>query len=166
MGNTQSMYHDTDSKVVYRRYASLFFITGIGQGDNELITLEIIHRYVEVLDRYFGNVCFPSKFSNLQDFALIYSVPGLRTRLVIFLYNKSIHSQKLSAHYYLVRIFNFQKAYAILDELVIAGDLEESSKKAVLRSVSHKLSRSLSKSVQFSYLVQTLFSVRSHNQTR
>jgi hypothetical protein len=24
--------------------------------DNELITLEIIHRYVEVLDRYFGNV--------------------------------------------------------------------------------------------------------------
>ena len=46
-----------DSKVVYRRYASLFFVTGISQGDNELVTLEIIHRYVEVLDRYFGNVC-------------------------------------------------------------------------------------------------------------
>lgn len=46
----------TDSKVVYRRYASLFFVTGIGQLDNELVTLEIIHRYVEVLDRYFGNV--------------------------------------------------------------------------------------------------------------
>ena len=45
-----------DSKVVYRRYASLFFIYGISQGDNELMTLEIIHRYVEVLDRYFGNV--------------------------------------------------------------------------------------------------------------
>ncbi len=45
-----------DSKVVYRRYASLFFVTGISQGDNELVTLEIIHRYVEVLDRYFGNV--------------------------------------------------------------------------------------------------------------
>ena len=37
-----------DTKVVYRRYASLFFITGIGAADNELITLEIIHRYVEV----------------------------------------------------------------------------------------------------------------------
>lgn len=45
-----------DSKVVYRRYASLFFVTGISSGDNELVTLEIIHRYVEVLDRYFGNV--------------------------------------------------------------------------------------------------------------
>jgi hypothetical protein len=45
-----------DSKVVYRRYASLFFVCGIGSGDNELVTLEIIHRYVEVLDRYFGNV--------------------------------------------------------------------------------------------------------------
>ena len=38
------------------RYASLFFIAGIEMDDNELITLEIIHRYVEVLDRYFGNV--------------------------------------------------------------------------------------------------------------
>lgn len=46
----------TDTKVVYRRYASLFFVCGIGQMDNELITLEIVHRYVEVLDRYFGNV--------------------------------------------------------------------------------------------------------------
>lgn len=44
-----------DSKVVYRRYASLFFVCGIGAGDNELVTLEVIHRYVEVLDRYFGN---------------------------------------------------------------------------------------------------------------
>jgi Clathrin adaptor complex small chain len=48
-----------DSKVVYRRYASLFFVTGISANDNELVTLEIIHRYVEVLDRYFGNVSFP-----------------------------------------------------------------------------------------------------------
>jgi hypothetical protein len=46
----------TDTKVIYRRYASLFFITSVSPGDNELITLEIIHRYVEVLDRYFGNV--------------------------------------------------------------------------------------------------------------
>lgn len=46
----------TDTKVVYRRYASLFFVCGIASSDNELVTLEIIHRYVEVLDRYFGNV--------------------------------------------------------------------------------------------------------------
>ena len=45
-----------DTKVVYRRYASLFFVCGITSSDNELVTLEIIHRYVEVLDRYFGNV--------------------------------------------------------------------------------------------------------------
>ncbi|KAF8238758.1 Adaptor protein complex sigma subunit [Tricholoma matsutake] len=72
-----------DTKVVYRRYASLFFVCGIGTSDNELVTLEIIHRYVEVLDRYFGN-----------------------------------------------------KAYAILDELIIAGELQESSKKSVLRVVT------------------------------
>ncbi|KAG8716143.1 hypothetical protein FRC11_008624 [Ceratobasidium sp. 423] len=82
------------TKVVYRRYASLFFVCGISSGDNELVTLEVIHRYVEVLDRYFGNVCE------------------------------------------LDLIFNFQKAYAILDELIIAGELQESSKKSVLRVVA------------------------------
>ncbi|GAA5833158.1 hypothetical protein JCM5353_009046 [Sporobolomyces roseus] len=82
-----------DSKIVYRRYASLFFVCGIGQQDNELITLEVIHRYVEVLDRYFGNVCE------------------------------------------LDLIFNYQKAYSILDELIIAGEMQESSKKSVLRAV-------------------------------
>jgi hypothetical protein len=49
-------HRPVDTKVVYRRYASLFFVCGIGSADNELVTLEIIHRYVEVLDRYFGNV--------------------------------------------------------------------------------------------------------------
>jgi len=44
-------------KVVYRRYASLFFICEIDEHDNELITLEVLHRYVEQLDQYFGNVC-------------------------------------------------------------------------------------------------------------
>ncbi len=42
---------------MYKRYASLYFVAGIDAGDNELITLELIHHYVEVLDRYFGNVC-------------------------------------------------------------------------------------------------------------
>jgi hypothetical protein len=46
-----------DSKIVYRRYASLFFIAGCASTDNELITLEIVHRYVEQMDKYYGNVC-------------------------------------------------------------------------------------------------------------
>ena len=38
------------------RYASLYFCCAIEPDDNELITLEIIHRYVELLDKYFGSV--------------------------------------------------------------------------------------------------------------
>lgn len=38
------------------RYASLYFCCAIEQSDNELLCLEIIHRYVELLDRYFGSV--------------------------------------------------------------------------------------------------------------
>lgn len=81
---------------MYRRYASLFFIAGADNTDNELITLEIVHRYVEQMDKYYGNVC----------------------ELDI--------------------IFNFQKAYFILDELLLAGEMQESSKKNVLRSISQQ----------------------------
>ncbi|KAL7752605.1 hypothetical protein RI367_002139 [Sorochytrium milnesiophthora] len=85
-----------DSKVVYRRYASLYFAVGVNADENELIMLEAIHRYVELLDRYFGNVCE------------------------------------------LDLIFNFQKAYFVLDEVFLCGELQESSKKAVLRVIAQQ----------------------------
>lgn len=80
-------------KLVYKRYASLYFLAGVDAGDNELLVLEIIHLFVEALDMYFGNVCE------------------------------------------LDLIFNFHKAYYILDELLIAGELQEPSKRAVGRFI-------------------------------
>ena len=46
-------------KVIYRRYASLYFIIGMDIDDdcNELSMLEFIHNIVETLDKYFENVC-------------------------------------------------------------------------------------------------------------
>ncbi|KAJ1987043.1 AP-1 adaptor complex sigma subunit Aps1 [Coemansia umbellata] len=85
-----------DTKVVYRKYASLYFIVGVELDDNELLILEFIHRYVECLDRYFGNVCE------------------------------------------LDLIFHFQKAYFVLDEMVMAGELQESSKRTVLRAIAQQ----------------------------
>lgn len=84
-----------DFKIVYKRYASLFFCCAIEDTDNELLTLEVIHRFVEILDKYFGSVC----------------------ELDI--------------------IFNFEKAYFILDEFLMAGEIQESSKSKVLRAVEH-----------------------------
>ena len=46
-----------DFKLVFKRYASLYFVTGVDKEDNELMVLEVMHHYVELLDRYFGNVC-------------------------------------------------------------------------------------------------------------
>ncbi|XP_032243285.1 AP-1 complex subunit sigma-2 isoform X3 [Nematostella vectensis] len=83
-----------DMKVCYKRYASLYFCVGIENDDNELLTLEVIHRYVELLDKYFGSVC----------------------ELDI--------------------IFNFEKAYFMLDELLIGGEVQETSKKNVLKAIS------------------------------
>ncbi|KAL2087759.1 hypothetical protein ACEWY4_016587 [Coilia grayii] len=82
-----------DLKIVYKRYASLYFCCAVEDQDNELITLEIIHRYVELLDKYFGSVC----------------------ELDI--------------------IFNFEKAYYILDEFILGGEAQETSKKNVLKAI-------------------------------
>lgn len=46
-----------DNKIVYKRYASLYFVACIDPDDNELLTMELLHMFVEVLDSYFGNVC-------------------------------------------------------------------------------------------------------------
>merc|ERR1712126_548512 len=83
-----------DMKIVYKRYASLYFCASIDTSDNELLTLEIIHRYVELLDKYFGSVC----------------------ELDI--------------------IFNYEKAYFMLDELLIGGEIQETSKKNVLKAIA------------------------------
>eukprot|EP01117_Protostelium_nocturnum_P003791 TRINITY_DN15052_c0_g1_i1.p1 TRINITY_DN15052_c0_g1~~TRINITY_DN15052_c0_g1_i1.p1 ORF type:complete len:154 (+),score=50.81 TRINITY_DN15052_c0_g1_i1:58-519(+) len=83
-----------DYKIVARRYASLYFVMCVDKNDNELLTLEITHHFVKILDRYFGNVCE------------------------------------------LDLIFNFHKAYFILDELMIAGELQETSEKTVLRLIA------------------------------
>jgi AP-2 complex subunit sigma-1 len=46
-----------DVKIVYRRYAGLFFSFIVDRTDNELAILEVIHFFVELLDAFFKNVC-------------------------------------------------------------------------------------------------------------
>lgn len=82
-----------DAKLVYRRYASLYFCLAVDRDANELVALEMIQHYVEILDKYFGNVCE------------------------------------------LDLVFNFHKAHYVLDEVFIAGHLQETSKKLIAKLV-------------------------------
>ncbi len=77
-------------KLVYRRYAGLFFCFGVDLGDNELVYLEFIHLLVEVLDMFFKDVCE------------------------------------------LDLVFNFHKVYLIIDELILAGEIQEVSRPVIL----------------------------------
>lgn len=47
---------------------------GIDSSDNELITLELVHHFVEVLDRYFGNVCELDLIFNFHKVCLLRSL--------------------------------------------------------------------------------------------
>ncbi len=59
---------------------------GIEPEDNELITLEVIHHYVEVLDRYFGNVCELDLIFNFHkaNVCASFVAQAVRTGLQIF----------------------------------------------------------------------------------
>ncbi len=45
------------NKIIYRRYAGLYFSMCVDVTDNELAYLESIHLFVEILDHFFSNVC-------------------------------------------------------------------------------------------------------------
>ena len=81
-------------KIIYKRFASLYFITLCDKEENELIILELLQHFVECLDRYFGNVC---------EFDII---------------------------------FNFHKAYYIIEEILSGGNIQESDRKEIYRILS------------------------------
>ncbi|XP_010343894.1 AP-1 complex subunit sigma-2-like [Saimiri boliviensis] len=81
-------------KIVYKRYANLYFCYAIENQGNELTTLETIHHYMELLDKYFESVC----------------------ELDI--------------------IFNFGKVYFILDEFLLGGEVQQTSKKNVFKAIA------------------------------
>merc|ERR1712050_84567 len=60
-------------RVVYRRYASLYFIVGTDNDDevNEFALLEFIHTLVETLVKYFENVCELDIMFNLDKAHII-----------------------------------------------------------------------------------------------
>ncbi|XP_071506732.1 AP-2 complex subunit sigma-like [Diadema antillarum] len=58
-------------KIVYRRYAGLYFCICVDVGDNNLAYLEAIHNFVEVLNEYFHNVC---ELDLVFNFYKVYSV--------------------------------------------------------------------------------------------
>lgn len=61
-------------KVIYRRYASLFFVVAVDNDDeNELAILEFIHSLVETMNKYFENVCELDVCQLLQNPLLISS---------------------------------------------------------------------------------------------
>ena len=80
-------------KIVYKKYASLYFYLGIDTNDNELASLELIHLFVETMDKYFGSVC------------------------------------ELDV------VYNFYKVYTVLDELIIGGEIVETSKTNILKKL-------------------------------
>ena len=107
-----------DRKIIYKRYASLFFIACVSADDNELLTLEIIHQYVEVLDKYFGNVC---------ELDIIFNFHKVRGR------RGEGGGCNLSTRSRPPTPPPSPQAFYILDEMLLNGEMQETNKREVLR---------------------------------
>jgi len=46
-----------DTRLVYRHYATLYFVFAVDQSESELGILDLIQVFVEILDKCFENVC-------------------------------------------------------------------------------------------------------------
>ena len=108
-------------KIVYRRYAGLFFCACVDANDNELAYLEAIHFFVEVLDAFFGNVCELDLVFNF------YKVGAAKRRR-----RWPRGGSDISAD-----VVRSMQVYAILDEVFLAGEIEETSKQVVLTRLEH-----------------------------
>ena len=133
------------SKIVYRRYAGLFFCACVDTNDNELAYLEAIHFFVEVLDAFFGNVCeldLVFNFYKVGASMVSYVKLGdggegrggeVKVRLIALngtQWNWGIGNQA-------VLMTALWQVYAILDEVFLAGEIEETSKQVVLTRLVH-----------------------------
>lgn len=106
-------------KIVYRRYAGLFFCVCVDTNDNELAYLEAIHFFVEVLDAFFGNVCELDLVFNFYK-VIVWYIP------------------RFSISFKSIPLFEKKpQVYAILDEVFLAGEVEETSKNIVLTRLDH-----------------------------
>ncbi|KAB5557672.1 hypothetical protein DKX38_008581 [Salix brachista] len=107
-------------KVIYRRYAGLFFALCVDITDNELAYLECIHLFVEILDHFFSNVCELDLVFNFHKINPSKGIHGPRRGS-----DDSPHARCLLACVLFM-------VYLILDEFILAGELQETSKRAII----------------------------------
>ncbi|KAK6916567.1 AP complex, mu/sigma subunit [Dillenia turbinata] len=82
-----------DSRLVYKTFATLYFVFIFDSSENELAMLDLMQVFVETLDKCFSNVC----------------------ELDI--------------------VFNFSKVHTILDEIILGGQVLETSSTEIMKAV-------------------------------
>ncbi|KAL3651831.1 hypothetical protein CASFOL_004833 [Castilleja foliolosa] len=82
-----------DVRLVYKTFATLYFVFVFDNAENELAMLDLMQVFVETLDKCFSNVC----------------------ELDI--------------------VFNFKKVHTILDEIILGGQVLETSSSEVVKAV-------------------------------
>ncbi|XP_065451499.1 AP-4 complex subunit sigma-1 isoform X1 [Chrysemys picta bellii] len=115
-----------DFKLVYRQYAALFIVVGINETENEMAVYELIHNFVEVLDRYFSRV--EKWYVMLNDQEVNdnshYHLTKTNTHLSFFFQSELDVSFPI--------MFNLDRVHIILDEMVLNGCIVETNKNRIL----------------------------------
>ncbi|KAL6514563.1 hypothetical protein OROGR_020142 [Orobanche gracilis] len=98
-----------DVRLVYKTFATLYFVFIFDNAENELAMLDLMQVFVEILDKCFSNVC------------------------------------ELDV------VFNFKKVHTILDEIILGGQVLETSSSEVVKAVEEI--SSVGEQFKFNYVV-------------
>lgn len=133
----------SDVRLIYRHYATLYFIFAVDESESELGILDLIQVFVESLDKSFENVCeldlifHPDKVS-LAGATVARVAAAVRFAAVFLSWDIVI----LRSHLIVPALpLNFpaplfSQVNLILDEIIMAGMVLETSLKEIVKTVA------------------------------
>eukprot|EP01126_Amoeba_proteus_P060435 TRINITY_DN7992_c0_g1_i3.p1 TRINITY_DN7992_c0_g1~~TRINITY_DN7992_c0_g1_i3.p1 ORF type:complete len:175 (+),score=7.98 TRINITY_DN7992_c0_g1_i3:221-745(+) len=127
--NQCSFFNYEDYMIVYRRYASLFFVVGVDDNENVLSVRDFIHFMVILVSSYF---ILASLLSSHVYSSMIFCKKNERKVETLDLYFESICELDI--------MYNLDKVHIILEELVLDGDIVETNRRVALYPI-HSLDR-------------------------
>ena len=127
-------------RIIFRQYASLFFVLGVSPDDNVMAYFAFIHNLVETLNSYFRWVKLNYlKLKALAIFVRCFHMSGYFWFVSLLWLSFLLEVTSISPFSNVCELdlmHNVERAHMILDEIVVNGFITESNRSRVLAPIA------------------------------
>lgn len=114
------------TRIVYRHYATLYFIFCVDESESELGILDLIQVFVESLDKCFENVC---------ELDLVFHMDRVRLDMAPLAETRSMRASSVPAAHNPGTCSVGMQVHSIIDEIVQAGMVLETNIGEILKAL-------------------------------